>query len=68
MPLEFDMDWIPQNATSVVESPPPLPPKLDSFETPQNFNVLALDHHQSSAASITNNSAPALPPKPRYKT
>ena len=62
------MDWIPQSTNSVEELPPPLPPKFeDSFEFPQQFNDPALDH-QSSAPCITNenNSAPVLPPKPRY--
>lgn len=69
LPVEVDMDWTPQNAeTSVVESPPPIPPKMTeitSFDVLQNVPALGLC--QSANPKMQNDDlAPVLPPKPKY--
>ena len=65
------MDWIPNNTDSVVELPPPVPPKMNKialFDASQNG--VALDLRQSNDAMVfieqDNDNAPALPPKPKY--
>ena len=69
LPVKVDMDWTPQNTeTSVVESPPPIPPKMNeitSFDALQNVPALGL--HQSANSMMQNDDlAPVLPPKPKY--
>ena len=39
LPVEVDMDWVPQTTEPEIESPPPIPPKMNeiaSFDAPQN--------------------------------
>jgi hypothetical protein len=65
LPVEVDMDWVPQTTEPEMESPPPIPPKMDeiaSFDAPQGFN------HSANAIMLSredNNPAPVLPPKPK---
>ena len=70
LPVEVDMDWIPQTTEPVIESPPPIPPKMNevaSFDAPQNGPV---GLNQSADIIVPtkqdNDSAPVLPPKPKY--
>ena len=62
--MKVDMDWVPQTTESVIdELPPPIPPKISEVASSK-----ALDLHQPSGSRVlmNNDSAPVLPPKPKY--
>ena len=72
LPVEVDMDWVPQTTEPAeIESPPPIPPKMNEialFDAPQNGP--AFGFNLSENATMLNNregddSAPVLPPKPK---
>ena len=68
------MDWVPQTIEyhePEIESPPPIPPKINeiidipSFDAPQNGTKVGLNQSADTRV-LTNDSAPVLPPKPKY--
>jgi hypothetical protein len=69
LPVGVDMDSVPQTTEPEIESPPPIPPKMDeiaSFDAPQNGPVFGFNHSAKAIMlSREDNSAPVLPPKPK---
>jgi hypothetical protein len=70
LPVEVDMDWVPQTTELEIESPPPIPPKMDeiaSFDAPQNGPAFGFNHSANATmlSREDNDSAPVLPPKPK---
>jgi hypothetical protein len=70
LPVEVDMDWVPQTTEPEMESPPPIPPKMDeitSFDAPQNAAAFGFNRSANATmlSRVDNSPAPVLPPKPK---
>ena len=68
LPVEVDMDWVPQTTEPAeIESPPPIPPKMNEIASSQDGTKMGPS--QSGVLKLIeqgNDSAPVLPPKPKY--